>query len=296
MKLTHLFLILLIILIWGFNFVVVKFGLTQIPPIFLVFLRFFLTSIPAIFFIKKPKVPFTMLACYGLLMFALQFSMLFMAMHHGITPALASILLQLQVFFTLALAAYFFKERLFKTQILGAIIAFSGVALIAMNLGSEVTLSGFLLVVGAASCSAPGNAISKKMGPVNMLSVVVWSSFCAWPPLLIFSFYYEGLDVILKGLKQLCFYSIGSTLYITYLSTLLGYVVWNHLIATYSLSKIAPFTLLSPLIGSLASAWILKEALPAWKLFAGFLILLGLCLNIFGPKWEAKKEIPSVIE
>lgn len=291
MKISHLFLILLIILIWGFNFVVIKFGLIHVPPIFLVFLRFFLTSLPAVFFIKKPEVSWGMLAAYGLVMFALQFSMLFIAMHHGITPSLAAILLQLQVFFTLGLAAYFFKEKLFKSQIFGALIAFCGVALIAKNLGAEITLSGFLLVVGAASCSAPGNALSKKMGNVNMLGVVVWSSLFAWPFLLGFSLYYEGWDNIIKGLQLLNWQSAGSVFYVTYLSTFLGYFVWNDLIAKYTLGKIAPFTLLSPLIGTLASTWILAEPLPLWKILSGCLILTGLFLNVFGPKIEVSHQI-----
>jgi O-acetylserine/cysteine efflux transporter len=223
-------------------------------------------------------------------MFALQFSMLFVAMHHGITPSLAAILLQLQVFFTLGLAAYFFKEKLYKSQIFGALIAFCGVAFIAKNLGAEITLSGFLLVVGAASCSAPGNAISKKMGKTNMLGVVVWSSLFAWPLLLCFSLYFEGFDAIVNGLRCLDWQSAGSTLYVSYLSTLLGYFVWNDLIAKYSLSKIAPFTLLSPLVGTIASAIILHEPLPFWKIVSGLLILTGLLLNIFGPIWELKKE------
>lgn len=299
MKISHLFLILFVILIWGLNFVLIKFGLLHIPPIFLVFIRFFLTSLPAVFFIKKPDVSWKMLALYGNVMFALQFSMLFVAMHHGITPSLAAILLQLQVFFTLGLAAYLFKEKLFKSQIFGACIAFCGVGLIAKNLGAEVTLPGFLLVVGAASCAAPGNALSKKMGSADMLGVVVWSSLFAWPSLLCFSLYYEGLPTILEGLRHLTWQSAGSALYVTYLSTLLGYVVWNALISKYSLSKIAPFTLLSPVVGTLASTWILKEPLPFWKIFSACLILLGLFLNIFGPKLESKREISkesSIIE
>jgi O-acetylserine/cysteine efflux transporter len=290
MKISHLFLILFVIFIWGFNFVIIKFGLLHIPPIFLVFLRFFLTSLPAVFFIKKPKVPWKMLASYGIVMFALQFSMLFVAMHHGITPSLAAILLQLQVFFTLGLASYVFKEKLYKSQILGALIAFCGVAFIAKNLGAEITLSGFLLVVGAASCSAPGNAICKKMGKANMLGVVVWSSLFAWPLVLCFSLYYEGIDAIVHGLKCLNWQSAGAALYVTYLSTLFGYFVWNDLIAKYSLGKIAPFTLLSPLIGTVASTLILHEPLHLWKIIAGSLILLGLLLNIFGTIWELKKE------
>ena len=289
MRLKHFFLILGIILIWGFNFAVVKVGLVHIPPLFLVFLRFFLTSIPLIFFVKKPDVPIRLLFSYGVVMFALQFGMLFSAMQNGITAGLASILLQVQVFFALALAAIVFKEKLFKTQILGAVIAFLGIALIGKNLGDEITLAGFILVIGAACCSAPGNALSKKMGNVDMLGVVVWSSFFAWPCLLIFSLYFEGYAMIMQSFQSMTWKSCSSALYVTYLSTLLGYYVWNDLIAKYSVGKIAPFTLLSPVFGMISSTLIFKEPLPVWKLFSAMLILTGLGLHIIGPKLESQR-------
>lgn len=179
MLLHHFFLTLLVILVWGFNFVVIKIGLNTIPPIFLVFARFFFTCFPAIFFIKKPKVPLRLLISYGIVMFALQFAFLFMAMESKITPALASLLLQVQVFFALVLAFLVFKEKIYKSQLFGALIAFSGILLIITNLGAEVTLKGFLLVMAAAGCAAPGNAISKKIGTTKRSwAYCLGKSFC----------------------------------------------------------------------------------------------------------------------
>ena len=82
MQLFHVLLALVVVVVWGFNFVVIKVGLEEISPLLLGFGRFFLTSIPAIFFIKRPIAPFKMIAWYGLIMFALQFSLLFIGMYH----------------------------------------------------------------------------------------------------------------------------------------------------------------------------------------------------------------------
>ena len=290
MRLSHLLLALLTIAIWGFNFVVIKVGLAGFPPIFLVFCRFFLTSLPAIFFIKRPNVPFKMIIAYGLVMFALQFTFLFLGMHLGVSPALASLLIQVQVFFMILLSILIFKEKLHKSQILGALIAFSGIGLIGMNLGGELTLSGFLLILAAAFSWGPGNVISKKMGSVNILSLVVWSSLVAWPPLLIVSLVSEGPHVILDSLHQMHWHSAAAVLYITYFSTLFAFCIWNHLIHLYTLGMIAPFSLLTPVVGILSSALVLKEPLQSWKISAGILIVLGLCINLLGPKFAVQKD------
>ena len=140
MSLIHLLLVILIVLVWGFNFVVIKIGLQGVPPFFLVFLRFFLTSVPAIFFIKKPEVPFRWVLTYGLILFALQFSLLFWSMAEGLSSGLASILLQLQAFFTVLFAFFFFREKPNRWQIVGGAISFSGIGLVGMNLGGELLL------------------------------------------------------------------------------------------------------------------------------------------------------------
>ena len=291
MKLTHFFVTLFLFIIWGLNFVVIKIGLKEIPPVFLVFIRFFLTSFPAIFFIKRPNISLSKLLIYGLVMFALQFGFLFSAMEHGITPALASILLQLQVFFTIALGSIVFKEKLSTSQIFGALVAFSGMAIIAKNLSHEVTLSGVLLVIAAAACSAPGNAICKKMGDVDMVAVVVWSSLFAWPALLLFSVYLEGCDKILLSLMTLNKSSFGAVAYITYLSTFLGYYIWNYLISKYPMSVVAPYSLLSPIFGTFFSCILLGETLPTWKISCGLLVLAGLCINLAGSYLEKRSMI-----
>lgn len=101
LSLVRLILIFLLVFVWGFNFVVIQVGLEGMPPIFLAFARFFLTSFPAIFFFKKPRAPFHRIVLYGLLIFALQFTLFFTGMHLGVPAGLASILMQVHIFFSL---------------------------------------------------------------------------------------------------------------------------------------------------------------------------------------------------
>lgn len=288
-----MWLALLVVLIWGFNFVVITTGLLTIPPVFLAFSRFFLTSIPLIFFIKRPAVPLKMLMIHGFIMFALQFSLLFIGMKLGVTPALASILQQLQVFFTLFLAAFIFGERITKLQILGALVAFSGIAVLGLNIGGEFTLLGFLILVVSAACFSVGNILAKKMGKIDMTSLVIWASFFAWPPLLLLSFLFEGPEKIGFFFSHLSWKSVGSVLYIGYFSTLLAFATWSGLVQRHQLASIAPFTLLVPFFGILFSALFIGEPLQTWKIGAALLVVAGLCIHLFGSRLNKKVDLPS---
>jgi len=285
---THLALALLIILIWGFNFIAIKLGLDEVSPLLLGFARFFLTSIPAVFFVKRPSIPFRAVVIYGLVMFALQFALLFMGMYAGVTPGLASLLLQLHVFFSVLLGALFLNEKFHSWQIIGALIAFSGIALVAMHLSGSVTLTGFLLVIGSAAAWGTGNVISKKLGKVNMVSLVIWGSLVAWPPLLAISLIVEGSEHLISTLQHLTWVSGGAILYITYLSTLLGFGLWSWLLHHHPIGTVAPFTLLVPIIAILSSAAFLNEPLQTWKIIAALLVILGVCINLFGPRLYAR--------
>jgi O-acetylserine/cysteine efflux transporter len=289
MQLFHLLFALLVTLIWGFTFVVVKEGLKEIPPLLLGSARFFLTSIPAIFFIKWPKAPLKMVIGYGLVMFALQFSLLFMGMYAGITAGLAALLLQFQLFFTILLAMLFFRERLRSWQVIGGLLSFTGIALVAINVYEDATFLGFVLVLAAAASWGIGNIISKKMGKVNMISLVVWGSLIAWPPLLTLSLLTEGADKILYTLKNLDWLAVTAVFYITYCATLISFSIWSWLLHHYPLGTIAPFSLLTPIIGILSSALVLREPLQSWKIGAASLVIAGLCVNLLGPRIFANR-------
>ena len=282
MTIPHILLLLLVVSVCGFNFVVIKEGLQHFPPIFLCFARFLITSLPAIFFIKRPNVPWHRILLYSSVMFVLQFSLLFFAMQSGITPALASILLQIQAFFSILLAVVFMKETIYRIQIAACFVALAGVSLIVGHLNEGITPFGLLLVLGAAFTWAIGSIIAKTLGEKGGLPLVIWSSLFAWPPLLLISLWIEKTNWI-QGCIEHCGWRSGlSVFYIAYCSTLFGFGVWNHLLQKYPLSKLAPFTLLAPVVGMISAAVVSGEELQWWKIGAAMLILAGLCLHLLG--------------
>lgn len=290
MQKNRLALTLLVVLIWGFNFIVIKLGIDAMPPFLLGFVRFFLTSIPAVFFIKRPATPFMYVILYGFIMFAMQFALLFLGMKSGLTPALTSLTVQIQVFFTLLLAFIFLKEKIKPWELLSSFIAFGGIALAAVYTAGSENIHGLELVIGAAFAWGCGNIISKKIGQVDMISLVVWGSLIAWPILLILSLFIDGVDTFMITFTHLTWTGIGCILYIAYLSTFFAFVVWSFLLSRYPIGAIAPFTLLIPILAIFFSVWLLGEPLEVWKIIAATLVIGGLCINFIGQFLFTKKK------
>ena len=284
MKPRDIFLALLVVSIWGFNFVVIKIGLQHLPPILFTALRFIFAALPLVFFVERPRIPFRLLAGYGMFQFALQFTLLFSGMKLGFPPGLASLVIQLQVFFTMGLAVLLLGEHARVTQILGALIAFAGMGLVALNLDAKPTVIGFVLVVAAGLCWASANILTKKIGSVNPLALVAWGSLVASPPLVLASWLIEGTAAWSQALADMNWVSAGAVLFQSYPNTILGFGIWAFLLRKYPAAAVAPFPLLVPVTGMASAALVLSEPLQWWKIAAGVLVLTGLALNQFGAR------------
>jgi O-acetylserine/cysteine efflux transporter len=282
MKPTDILIALAVVTIWGFNFVVIKIGLQGLPPIMFTALRFIFAALPVVIFIKRPAVPWKLLAGYGMFQFAIQFTLLFSGMKLGLPPGLASLVIQLQAFFTIGLAILLLDERPLVTQLLGALVALSGMLLVAMHLEAKATVIGFLLVVAAGFSWGVANIFTKKIGRINPLALVVWGSLLASPPLVLASLLVEGPAAWSEALVRLNWLSVGAVLFQSYPNTILGFGVWSLLMRKYPAVTIAPFTLLVPVAGMLSAALILDEPLQWWKITAGWLVFGGLAMNQFG--------------
>ena len=293
MQPRHILLAILLAAVWGCNFLFIRFSLIELPPFMLCATRFLLASFPAILFIKRPSLPaLGFITLYGLVMFATQFSLLFFGMKAGTSPAIAALLLQIQIFFSIFFAMAFLHEKLNRWQVMGALIAFSGIGLIGLHLGGELTWQGFILVIGAAATWGVGNLISKKIKNVDVLSLIVWGSFIAFLPLLGLSLMFEGTSSMFAHPPHFAWLTIFSVGYIVMASTWFGYGTWNALLSQYPISVISPFTFLVPLFGMLCSYLVLGEAMQAWKIMAAILIVGGLCVNLLGPRLFANKVTP----
>ncbi len=279
---SHQFLAFIVTLIWGTNFVFIKYGLEELPPFLFVAIRFFLVAFPLVFFMKRPKASWGLIAAYGLFIGLGQFGILFYAMQADVSPGLASLVVQTQVFFSIVFAIFLFKERIMLVQWLALVISFSGIALIALKLkGSDTTLLGLLLVLVAAMSWAMGNMVIKRVGKVDIIAFLAYSSLFAVPVLAALSLYFEGWMLIKSSIQSASMMSVYVVIWQTVGNTLIGYGIWNFLIGRYNAAVVMPWALLVPVSGMVASNMMLGESMPLWKVIAALLILSGLALNIY---------------
>jgi len=280
LPLRHALLALAVVAVWGTNFVVIKVALAHLPPLLLAALRFLFAALPAALLLRRPAVSWRNLAGYGIAIGVGQFGLLFIAMRAHISPGIASLVIQVQVFFTIGMSMLLLRERVRPLQWVALALAAVGLALIGLRTDSETTAAGLAIVLAAALGWAIGNLIVKRAGRVDMLAYVAWSSLFAVPPLFLLSLVFEGTGAMLDGLRDADAATWAAVAWQSVGNTLFGYVAWGWLLARHPAAVVTPMALLVPVFGMAASAAWLGEALPAWKLGAAALVIGGLALNM----------------
>lgn len=281
MRPRDIVLALLLVVLWGVNFVVIKWGLRGVSPFVLGALRFTLAAVPAVFLLRPPKVPLRLYWGYGLTSGLGQFAFLFVAIKVGMPAGMASLVAQSQALFTVLLAAVFCHERPQGVQLVGMVLAAAGLAVIGAAQGVAMPIAGFVLTLCAALCWAVGNLASRALarhGPVNVLAFVVWSSLIPPLPFLGLACLIEGPRSVGASLSAMDVRSWLAVAYLAFVATLAGYGLWNRLLRTYAASLVVPFTLLIPVVGLLASFVAFGERLSVAQALGGLLVIAGLAV------------------
>ena len=280
LPLRHFLLALGVVAIWGSNFVIIKLGLMHLPPLLFAALRFTCAAIPLVFFLPRPATSWRNLVAYGMFIGVGQFGLLFLAMQGQISPGLASLVVQMQVFFTIFLAMRITHEHVKPVQWLALALAAAGIVVIAAHTDGSTTVSGLLMVLLAALSWACGNMVVKRAGKVNMVAYVVWTSMFSVPPLLVLSLLFEGWPAIVAGLREADATSWFAVVWQATANVMFGYAAWGWLLARYPAATVTPMALLVPVFGMAASSWWLGESFPLWKLIAMALVMGGLAINL----------------
>lgn len=296
MPIRHLLLALAVVFVWGTNFVVIRWGLDGLPPFLFATLRFTLSALPWLLFIPRPQAPWGKMAAFGVLLGVGQFGLLFFAIRSNISPGLASLVVQLQVFFTIGLSLVLMGEKVRGYQVAGLLLALAGLGVIADHLNATVTALGLGLVLLAGFFWACANLVVKSIGRVNMLHFVVWSSVFAVPPLFALSWLLEGSPSdMLHTLQQASALTWASVAWQAVGNSLFGFAAWNWLLSRHPAATVTPMALLVPVFGMSASALALGEPLPAWKLGAGALVMAGLAVIVLWPRLAASMKARPAI-
>lgn len=277
-------LVLAVVTIWGLNFVAIKVGVGEVPPLLFTGLRFTFTLLPAIFFLPKPDVPWRILLGFGFLLGVVKFGLVFSAIKLGMPTGLTSLAMQMQVFFTILLGFFLMGERPTRANVTGATIAFLGIALIGVERVAGAGLLTFMMILAASATWGLANIVVKKAGRVDMLAFLVWASLAAPIPLFALSFLIEGWPAMRAALLAPHIPGLLALAFIVYPSTLFAFAAWNTLLSRHPVSVVAPFALLVPVVGFSSGTLFLGEPFSTLTLLGSAIVFCGLCINLFGDR------------
>lgn len=281
---------LIVVVVWGLNFVAIKWGVELVPPLLLTTLRYTFAAFPAVFFVPRPKVKLSILVTYGVFVGLLQFGTLFVAIKLGMPAGLSSLVIQMQAFFTIAFAVLLLGERPGRFQIIGALVALLGIVVIAVERLSGTALVPLLMTLFAAAAWGVANIVTKRAGKIDMIGFVVWSSLVPPIPLLLLSFWLEGAATDWTALTHAGWLLVGTVAFNAYAATLIGFGLWSVLLGRYPASTVAPFSLLVPVVGIAAGVLVLGERVTLLEAIGSAVIFAGLLINVFGGRWLAARR------
>lgn len=266
--------------IWGFNFVVIDWGMADVPPLLFAAIRFTAVLVPAIFIVARPAAPWRSIVAIGSLMSLGQFGLLYLAMSSGMPPGLAALVLQAQVVFTVVIAAAALREFPTRAQIGGVTLGVLGLAVVGVGRGGHVPLLALVLCLLAALSWGIGNVVARAARVPGGLSVTVWSATVVPLPLLALSLVVDGPEVVGQALADFSWQAGVSTLYTAGLASLVGYGIFNSLLARWPSSAVVPWVLLAPVV-AMSSAWLLLGQRPnAAEVTGGVLLLVGVLVAL----------------
>lgn len=274
----------LVATLWGFNFVVIDWGMDGVPPLLFLAMRFVLVLFPAVFLVRRPDLPWRTIALVGVFMSLGQFGFLYVSMHAGMPPGLAALVLQAQVILTIVIAAGVLREMPTVAQVGGVVIGSVGLVIVGVGRGGGVTLVALALCLLAALSWAIGNVISRASGSTGGLALTVWSAVVVPVPLLALSLLLDGPTAVGTALAGLSWQALVSTLYTGVLSSLVGYGIFNGLLGRNPSAAVVPWILLVPPV-AMVSAWLLLGQVPnTAETLGGVLLMAGVLTTLTGSR------------
>ncbi len=293
-----LLLALLVIVLWGINFVPTKFALLDVSPLLLGALRFLLVSLPLIVFLPLPRLPLRWLFLFALTQGVGQFGLLFFALQLGMTAALASVLMQTQIFITAALGIGLLKERLSRSLMIGMAVAGAGLCCFAFEVtsgseGSGTTATGFLLTLCAATMWASSNIVVKhihRTAPdTSPAALLAWSSLVTGLVFSALTLATESPSAMWQSIESASLTTWFSVLYAGCIAGGLAFWLWTLLLTRYPASQVAPFSLGVPVVGIIAGIGVLGEHVTALQWLGSGLVMLALAVVVIGGRLTARK-------
>ena len=288
---------LAVVVIWGLNFIFMKFALRDFTPFQMGAARYVFAVFPLILFIKRPNLNIKWLLYYGLFQGVGQFGFLFVGLKLGMTAALASVLMQTQVFFTAIFSFVLLHERPSRSLQIGLLLAASGLACFAMNYIApqatntlSTTLFGLVFCVLGASMWAASNIVVRKSqqslsndASFDAVAFLVWSSIVPILPFIALTLLFDAEATRWRWLDA-SWGSWTSIAFLGWVATIIAYALWTGLLKRHPANRVAPFSLGVPVVGITAGMVVLGEQITHWQWGGIALVAAALLMVMFGPR------------
>jgi O-acetylserine/cysteine efflux transporter len=283
----------LVATIWGFNFVVIDWGMHDVPPLLFVAVRFTLVVFPAVFLVRRPAAPWRTILAVGAFMSLGQFGFLYVAMAAGMPPGLAALVLQAQVIFTVVIAAGVLRERPTRAQVVGVALGTIGLVVVAIGRGGHVTATALALCLLAALSWGIGNVVSRASRITGGLSLTVWSAVVVPVPLFALSLALDGPHAVGAALAGFSWQAVVSTAYTAGLASLVGYGIFNGLLSRNQSSSVVPWVLLAPVVAMASAWWLLGQQPTPGESVGGIVLIIGVLVALRRPRRKPGRSVPS---
>lgn len=287
---------LVVVLLWGLNFIAIDIALRDFPPLLFAALRFAVIAVPTVLLVPRPRLPWRWLLGYGAGFGVVQFAFLFLAIDAGMPAGLASLVLQSSAPMTVVLGAALLAERLTPRQMAGVLLAVAGMVVIGAARAESAAFLPFALTLVAAAGWAVGNLCSRLAQPESPFRLVLWMSVVPPLPLLAVSLAVEGPDADLAALRAAAegeaWAALGALAYIVLLATLVGSGLWATLLKRHAASAVAPYSLLIPVVG-MTAAWLVLDERPSLvEVLGGVVVGVGVLLGTTARRRERPVVVP----
>ncbi|MET0858916.1 MAG: EamA family transporter [Telluria sp.] len=287
-----------VVLIWGTNFIAMKYALHDMTPFQLGAGRYLFAVLPLILFVPRPRLPARWVILYGLFQGVGQFGFLFLALKVGMSAALGSVLMQTQVFFTALFGFVLLREHASRSLLAGLFLAALGITCFALNYlapGADTggtTAAGFVLVLGSAAMWAASNIVVRRAQQATpqfeVVPFMVWSSLVPIIPFALLSLAFDAPATRWQWTSA----PLSTWLSLAYLgwfATILAYALWTGLLKRHALNRVAPFSLGVPVVGISSGMLVLGESVSAWQWAGVTLVVAALATVMFGPRFLEKR-------
>ncbi|MEO1135778.1 MAG: DMT family transporter [Pseudomonadota bacterium] len=276
MSVRELALLFLVCFTWGFHFVVMKYAVGELPPMFYAAIRLGLVALILSPFLvwRKGGMRFVLLGalCLGALNYALMFTGLKYA-----TASASAIAIQLHVPFATILAVIFLGDRPGWRRLLGITLAFFGVAVIAtggseLGDGAQIGI-GVGLVAAGAFCEAMGAVLVKRASGFKPHELLAWFSLIGTLTLLSLSAVFEDGQTAAWAATDRTLIT-AAIVYSALGASLFGHTTYYWLLQRLPISVVAPSILFTTVIAVFFGVVLLDDPF-GWRMVVGGLMTLS---------------------